>query len=230
MYPVENLSQQQESLAENVGERFGVLRGLWFTRHQSVATMIRVLRNVLIIDNYDSFVYNLSQYVGKLGAVPTVIREDTIADNPELIGTPEAIIISPGPGRPSSSRGGLAVLANHRDLPILGVCLGHQLIGEYFGASVVRAQKVMHGRTSLITHDGAGVFRGLAPQLTVTRYHSLVVDPATTPSDLTITSTTSDGIIMGLRHRRYPIEGVQFHPESILSDDGLQMISNFLHQ
>lgn len=192
--------------------------------------MLLMLRNVLIIDNYDSFVYNLSQYVGTLGAVPTVVREDVIADDPERIGSPDGVIISPGPGRPSTSRGGLAVLARYQDLPILGVCLGHQLIGEYYGASVVRAQTVMHGRTSLIEHDGNGIFRGLAPQLTVTRYHSLIVDPATTPADLKITSTTTDGVIMGLRHRSHPIEGVQFHPESILSDDGLQMISNFLNQ
>ncbi len=190
--------------------------------------MIKVLNDVLIIDNYDSFVYNLAQYVGALGANPTVVREDVIAEEPHLIGDPDAIIISPGPGRPSSSRGGIAVLNQQTKTPVLGVCLGHQLIGEFFGASVVRAQRVMHGRTSVITHDGQGVFLGLPTALTVTRYHSLVVDPATIPASLEVTSTTTDGVVMGLRHRERPIEGVQFHPESILSDEGLQMIANFL--
>lgn len=190
--------------------------------------MIKVLNDVLIIDNYDSFVYNLAQYVGALGANPTVVREDVIAEKPHLIGDPDAIIISPGPGRPSSSRGGITVLNQQTEIPVLGVCLGHQLIGEFFGASVVRAQRVMHGRTSVIAHDGQGVFFGLPAALTVTRYHSLVVDPATIPGSLEVTSTTTDGVIMGLRHRERPIEGVQFHPESILSDEGLQMIANFL--
>jgi anthranilate synthase/aminodeoxychorismate synthase-like glutamine amidotransferase len=195
----------------------------------SVATIVGVLHNVLVIDNYDSFVYNLAQYVGTLGAEPTVVREDVIADDPGLIGSPDAIIISPGPGQPSSSRGGIAVLTYRPETPILGVCLGHQLIGEFFGAKITRAQTVMHGRTSTITHDALGIFRGLAPELTVTRYHSLVVEPATVPEDLIVTSTTADGVIMGLRHRHLPIEGVQFHPESILSDEGLEMIDNFLN-
>jgi len=192
--------------------------------------MVEMLHNVLVIDNFDSFVYNLAQYVGELGGSPKVIRQDLIARDPSMIGSPDAIIISPGPGQPSTSLGGIAVLNSRPDTPILGVCLGHQLIGEFFGASVIRARTVMHGRTSVITHDGAGVYRGLAPHLTVTRYHSLVVDPTTVPEDLLVTSRTDDEVIMGLRHRSLPIEGVQFHPESILSDDGLRMISNFLDQ
>ncbi|WP_298445898.1 aminodeoxychorismate/anthranilate synthase component II [Ferrimicrobium sp.] len=186
--------------------------------------------DVLIIDNYDSFVYNLAQYVGALGANPRVVREDVIAGAPHLIGHPDGVIISPGPGRPSSSKGGIAVLSQLEVTPVLGVCLGHQLIGEFFGANVVRAKTVMHGRTSVITHDSQGVFQGLPTVLTVTRYHSLVVDPTSIPETLMVTSTTADGVIMGLRHRERPIEGVQFHPESILSDEGLQMIANFLNR
>jgi anthranilate synthase/aminodeoxychorismate synthase-like glutamine amidotransferase len=184
---------------------------------------------VLVIDNYDSFVYNLVQYLGELGADPVVHRHDEIdlADAERL--APDAVLISPGPGRPED-----AGLSNDLirewagQVPILGVCLGHQCIGQVFGGEVVRAPEVMHGKTSWIRHDGAGVFAGLPAPLEATRYHSLVVDPASVPDDLEVTATTDDGIIMGLRHRRHWVEGVQFHPESILTSAGHDLLRNFL--
>jgi anthranilate synthase/aminodeoxychorismate synthase-like glutamine amidotransferase len=185
---------------------------------------------VLVIDNYDSFVYNLVQYLGELGAEPVVHRHDaiTIADMDEI--RPDAVLISPGPGRPRD-----AGLSNEtirhfgeRGVPVLGVCLGLQCIGELYGGQVVRAPHVMHGKTSEIRHDGAGVFAGLPSPLTATRYHSLVVDRDSVPAVLEITAESDDGLVMGLRHRELPIEGVQFHPESILTDAGHDLLRNFL--
>jgi anthranilate synthase/aminodeoxychorismate synthase-like glutamine amidotransferase len=184
---------------------------------------------ILVIDNYDSFVYNLVQYLGELGAEPLVHRHDalTLAEIDTL--DPDAVLISPGPGRPEDAGLSLAVIerfAGRR--PVLGVCLGHQAIGAAFGADVVRAPAVMHGKTSLIRHDGAGVFKGLPRPLEATRYHSLVVEPATVPDCLEVTATTDDGVVMGLRHRSLEVEGVQFHPESILTASGHDLLRNFL--
>jgi len=185
---------------------------------------------VLVIDNYDSFVYNLVQYLGELGAEPLVHRHDaiTIAEMQEL--APDAVLISPGPGRPADaglSNEAIRTFGEH-GTPVLGVCLGLQCIGELYGGSVVRAPRVMHGKTSEIRHTGAGVFRGLPNPLTATRYHSLVVARETVPEVLEITAESEDGLVMGLRHSEHPIEGVQFHPESILTDSGHALLSNFL--
>ncbi len=181
-----------------------------------------------MVDNYDSFVYNLVQYVGELGAEPTVVRNDAIDMGGVEAMAPDGILISPGPGRPEDagiSRSLVETLAGR--VPIFGVCLGHQVIGAVFGGVVVRAA-VMHGKTSPIDHDGLGVFDGLAQPLVATRYHSLVVSPAGLPSDLIVSATTADGTIMGLRHRRFDVEGVQFHPESVLTESGHRLIANWL--
>ena len=186
---------------------------------------------VLVIDNYDSFTYNLVQYLGELGAEPVVVRNDdiTVADAEGL--APDAILISPGPGTPDDAGISLELLeAWGGRCPILGVCLGHQAIGQCFGADVVRADQVMHGKTSAISHDGTGVFAGLPNPVEATRYHSLVIDPATLPDDLEVTARTADGVIMGVRHRTLDIEGVQFHPESILTADGHDMLRRFLER
>jgi anthranilate synthase/aminodeoxychorismate synthase-like glutamine amidotransferase len=184
---------------------------------------------VLVIDNYDSFVYNLVQYLGELGAEPVVYRHDalTVDDIDEL--EPAGILISPGPGRPEDAGVSNDVLTHHAGrVPIFGVCLGLQCMGQVFGGEVVRAPQVMHGKTSLIRHDGAGIFAGLPNPLEATRYHSLIVERASVPACLEITATTDDGLVMGLRHREYAIEGVQFHPESILTTGGHDMLRNFL--
>jgi len=186
---------------------------------------------VLVIDNYDSFVYNLVQYLGELGADPVVVRNDalTVADARAL--NPDAVLLSPGPGRPEDA--GIlceAIPAFAGVVPVFGVCLGHQAIGHVYGAAVVRAPELMHGKTSMIEHDGRGVFAGLPSPLQATRYHSLVIDPATLPPTLEVTARTSDGIIMGVRHREVAVEGVQFHPESILTAAGHDLLRNFLAQ
>ena len=185
--------------------------------------------HVVIIDNYDSFVYNLVQELGELGARPEVFRNDQITVDELAAMNPDAIVISPGPGRPSEAGISMQVI---RDLgerfPIFGVCLGHQAIGEVFGGDVVAAPTLMHGKVSDIHHEDKGVFVGLPTPFPATRYHSLVVDPATVPAVLEVTATTADGIIMGLRHRELLIEGVQFHPESILSPMGPRLLQNFL--
>jgi anthranilate synthase/aminodeoxychorismate synthase-like glutamine amidotransferase len=189
------------------------------------------LMNVLIVDNYDSFVFNIYQYVGELGASPLVVRHDELVQRPDRLDWADRVVISPGPGRPEEAAGSLLVLERARvDLPILGVCLGHQAIGAFFGASVVRARQVMHGHTSRVHHDGQGVFAGLPSPLEATRYHSLVVDPESVPPCLVVSAWTEDEVIMGLRHRERPIEGVQFHPESVLSEHGHDMIARFLGQ
>jgi anthranilate synthase/aminodeoxychorismate synthase-like glutamine amidotransferase len=184
---------------------------------------------VLVIDNYDSFVYNLVQELGELGADPVVHRNDAI----DLAGiraeAPDAILISPGPGRPEAAGISMAVVAGLAgEYPILGVCLGHQAIGQVYGGEVVAAPTLMHGKTSSVHHHGVGLFAGLPEPLVATRYHSLVVEPTTVPDVLEVTATTADGVIMGLRHRTLPVEGVQFHPESLLTPSGPQLLSNFL--
>jgi anthranilate synthase component 2 len=186
---------------------------------------------VLVVDNYDSFVYNLVQYLGELGADPIVNRADCFTiDEVEAL-APDAILISPGPGRPEDAGLSNAIIERFAGAcPILGVCLGHQAIGQVFGGDVVRAATVMHGKTSLIHHRNEGVFSGLPDPFEATRYHSLVVDRATLPDVLEITAETDDGTIMGLRHREHSIEGVQFHPESVLTASGHQLLANFLAQ
>lgn len=184
---------------------------------------------ILLIDNYDSFTWNLYQYFCELGAHVEVRRNDelTLADIEML--APQKMVISPGPCTPDESGISLEVIAHYAGkLPILGVCLGHQAIAQSFGATIVRAAKVMHGKTSPITHSGSGVFSGLNNPLTVTRYHSLVIDPPTLPDCFEVTAWSENGEIMGIRHKAWDLEGVQFHPESILSEQGHQLLENFL--
>jgi anthranilate synthase/aminodeoxychorismate synthase-like glutamine amidotransferase len=184
---------------------------------------------VLVIDNYDSFVYNLVQELGELGADPVVHRNDAIDVDGIRAAAPDAVLISPGPGRPEDAGVSLGVIEELAgELPILGVCLGHQAIGQAFGGEIVRAPTLMHGKTSAIHHDGAGVFSGLPDPLTATRYHSLVVEPGSVPDVLEVTARTSDGVVMGLRHRTLAVEGVQFHPESLLTPEGPSLLANFL--
>jgi len=184
---------------------------------------------ILVLDNYDSFTYNLVQYMGELGARMHVARNDkiTVAEIERL--APESIVISPGPGNPDGAGISLALIRRfHETTPILGVCLGHQAIGQAFGGTVSRARKQMHGKTSRIHHDGRGVFAALPQDFEATRYHSLVVLEQGFPADLEISARAEDGEIMGLRHRRFPVEGVQFHPESILTGQGKALLRNFL--
>ncbi|HEY7134036.1 MAG TPA: aminodeoxychorismate/anthranilate synthase component II [Acidimicrobiia bacterium] len=186
---------------------------------------------VLVIDNYDSFVYNLVQYLGELGAEPVVHRHDALTLDELRAIEPDALLVSPGPGRPEDAGvSNEAIRAFGEDgVPVLGVCLGLQCIGQIYGGDVVRAERVMHGKTSEIRHHDAGVFAGLPNPLTATRYHSLVVARDSVPACLEITAEAADdGTVMGLRHREFPIEGVQFHPESILTDAGHDMLRTFL--
>ena len=186
--------------------------------------------NVLVIDNYDSFVYNLVQYVGERGAEVVVRRNDVAMNELEGIGA-DRIIISPGPGRPE--RAGISEAVVKRfglKIPILGVCLGHQVIGHVFGAKIGYARKIMHGKVSLIHHDSHGSFTGLKNPFYATRYHSLIVSEDDFPSCLHVSARAEDGEIMGIRHRTLPVEGVQFHPESILTEDGKKLIKNFLEE
>jgi anthranilate synthase/aminodeoxychorismate synthase-like glutamine amidotransferase len=184
---------------------------------------------VLVIDNYDSFVFNLVQYLGELGAEPLVYRHDAITVDEAAQLQPDALLVSPGPGRPEQAGVSTATIrwAAGR-IPVLGVCLGHQCIGAAWGGTVVTAPDVMHGKTSQISHEGDGIFAGLPNPLEATRYHSLIVDRPSLPEDLVITATSADGVIMGLRHRDLDVEGVQFHPESILTESGHDLLSNFL--
>jgi len=184
---------------------------------------------ILLLDNYDSFTYNLAQYLGELGCNVEVHRNDKITVEEIARRKPERIVISPGPCTPQEA--GISVELIERlagKFPILGVCLGHQAIGAAFGGKIVRAPKLFHGKTSKIHHDGKTVFRKLPDPFTATRYHSLIVEKKSLPHELSITAETDDGIIMGLRHRRHQIEGVQFHPESVLTDSGKQLLANFL--
>jgi len=184
---------------------------------------------IVIIDNYDSFTYNLVQYLQELGAEVEVYRNDRITVEGIAARRPEALVISPGPRTPDDAGITLdAVRAFSGRLPVLGVCLGHQAIGQAFGGRVVRAPSLMHGKTSRIRHDGRTIFAGLENPFEATRYHSLVVDPKNVPADLEVSASTEDGVIMGLRHRRHPTEGVQFHPESVLTRDGKALLKNFL--
>ena len=184
---------------------------------------------VLVIDNYDSFTFNLVQFLGELGAAITVRRNDQISLEEVRSLRPDRIVISPGPCTPSEA--GISVplvQAMAGAVPILGVCLGHQSIGEAFGGKVVRAPYLMHGKTSSVRHDGRTVFKDLEQDFIATRYHSLIVERASIPDSLEISAWTADGIVMGLRHREWPLEGVQFHPESILTGPGKRLLSNFL--
>jgi anthranilate synthase/aminodeoxychorismate synthase-like glutamine amidotransferase len=185
---------------------------------------------LLMIDNYDSFTYNLVQYLGELGAEIEVVRNDAETVEVLLARAGDGLVISPGPGTPSEA--GVSVEAIPRfaraGLPVLGVCLGHQSIGQAFGGRIVRARSIMHGKISQIEHDGRGLFRGLPQPFEATRYHSLVIEESSMPACLEISARTADGEIMGVRHRELPIEGVQFHPESIMTGHGKAMLGNFL--
>ncbi|CAM3962986.1 aminodeoxychorismate/anthranilate synthase component II [Cohnella lubricantis] len=184
---------------------------------------------ILVIDNYDSFTYNLVQYLGELGQEIRVYRNDEIDLDGIAALKPDHILISPGPCTPNEAGVSLGLIERFKgEIPILGVCLGHQSIGQAFGGDVVRADELMHGKTSEITHDGKTVFAGIPSPFTATRYHSLVVKRDTLPDCLEISAETADGQIMGLRHKEYVVEGVQFHPESIMTGHGLDMLRNFL--
>ena len=186
---------------------------------------------VLVIDNYDSFVYNLVQCLGELGAQPLVHRHDAVGIDEIAAFDVDGIVISPGPGRPEDAGISREVIARFGPMiPVLGVCLGHQCIGEVFGGRVIRAPELMHGKTSWVEHTGTGVLHGLPNPFEATRYHSLIVERDSLPAALEVTAETRDGTIMGLRHRDYPVEGVQFHPESILTTSGPQLLANFLSQ
>jgi anthranilate synthase component 2 len=184
---------------------------------------------LLMIDNYDSFTYNLVQYFGELGADVHVARNDAVTLDDVAAMKPDKIVISPGPCTPTEA--GISVPLIRRfagEIPILGVCLGHQSIGQAFGGAVVRAQRVMHGKLSPITHDGQGVFAGLPSPFQATRYHSLAIDPGSLPTALAVTASADDGEIMGVRHREHAVYGVQFHPEAILTEHGKRLLANFL--
>jgi para-aminobenzoate synthetase component II len=184
---------------------------------------------ILLIDNYDSFTYNLYHYLSELGALVRVFRNDKITlDDIDSMG-PEKIVISPGPCTPNEA--GIscdAILRFAEKIPILGVCLGHQCIGAAFGGKIVRAPSIMHGKLSEVRHDSRTIFRSLKNPFAAMRYHSLVIDPGVLPADLTVSARTADNIIMAVRHKRFPVEGVQFHPESILTDEGKKLLKNFL--
>ena len=190
---------------------------------------MRVAR-VLVIDSYDSFVYNLVQYLGELGAEPVVHRNDALTVDEAVALEPDGVLLSPGPGRPETS--GIICEAipafAAAGVPVFGVCLGHQAIGHVYGADVVSAPELMHGKVSDVSHDGRGVFTGIESPFTATRYHSLVLEPSSVPDVLEVTATTADGIVLGVRHREFDVEGVQFHPESILTASGHDLLRNFL--
>ncbi|CAN5375292.1 aminodeoxychorismate/anthranilate synthase component II [soil metagenome] len=190
------------------------------------------MTHVLVIDNYDSFVYTLNGYLHQLGAETTVVRNDAFPadDAAAVLGNYDAVLISPGPGKPSEAGVSIAVVhaALDNGVPLLGVCLGHQAIAEALGATVTNAEELMHGKTSIIVHDESGFYEGVSQNFTATRYHSLAVVDGTVPDSLVITSRTQGGVIMGLRHVTAPLFGVQFHPESVLTEGGYQMLANWL--
>ena len=192
--------------------------------------MSRERPRVAIVDNYDSFTYNLVQYLSELGAEVDVIRNDVISASELMAREPEGVVISPGPGEPTDAGISIEVvkLCASSGTPLLGVCLGHQSIGVAFGGKIVRARSIMHGKVSDIEHDARGLFKGLPSPFEATRYHSLVISEESCPADLEITARTADREIMGVRHREYPIEGVQFHPESIVTAQGKPLLRNFL--
>ena len=184
---------------------------------------------ILLLDNYDSFTYNLAQYLGELGCQVEVHRNDRISVEQIAQRKPDRIVISPGPCTPQEA--GICVELVQKlagKIPVLGVCLGHQAIGAAFGGKIIRAPKLFHGKTSQIRHDGSGVFRGLPNPFTATRYHSLIVERKSLPRALQVTAETDDDIVMGMQHREYPLMGVQFHPESVLTESGKQLLKNFL--
>ena len=184
---------------------------------------------ILLLDNYDSFTYNLAQYLGQMGQTLLVRRNDQITLDEIADLAPERIVISPGPGTPRQAGISIPIIERFAGkIPILGVCLGHQAIGDAFGGRVIRAKKIMHGKTSEIHHDGETIFRDLPQNFPATRYHSLVVERKSLPSELEISAETDDGTIMGLRHRKMKVEGVQFHPESVLTGEGYRLLQNFL--
>ncbi|UNC92608.1 anthranilate synthase component II [Candidatus Contubernalis alkaliaceticus] len=186
---------------------------------------------ILVIDNYDSFTYNLVQYLGEMGAELTVARNDKITLEEINVMSPEKIVISPGPGIPQQAGLTIDIIRDfYQKVPILGVCLGHQAIGAAFGGEVVGAATLMHGKTSLIYHQGGTLYRGIPSPFEATRYHSLIIEENSMPSCLEITSRTEEGTVMGVRHRDYPLEGIQFHPESILTAQGKRLLSNFLKE
>ena len=213
-----------EPRRESIGHRTHSTRPVASRQAGVVAT-----QRILVIDSYDSFVYNLVQYLGELGADPIVVRNDQITVDEALAMEPDALLLSPGPGRPEDA--GIICAAvpafAERGIPVLGVCLGLQAIGHVYGGTIIHAPSLMHGKTSPIEHAGVGVFRDLPSPLTATRYHSLVIDPETIPACLEVTATSGD-VVMGVRHRSLPIEGVQFHPESILTAVGHDLLRNFL--
>ncbi|PYQ08054.1 MAG: anthranilate/aminodeoxychorismate synthase component II [Acidobacteria bacterium] len=195
------------------------------------AALRRAKRAVLLIDNYDSFTYNLYQYLGEMDVETTVVRNDQITVDQALARRPSAIVVSPGPGTPDQAGITLDLIkAAAGRVAVLGVCLGHQALGQAFGGNVVRAPRLMHGKVSEVRHDGRTIFAGLPATFTATRYHSLVVAREGMPECLEISAWTDDGVVMGLRHRELPLEGVQFHPESILTSAGKQLLRNFLER
>src|ERR1043166_2923549 len=212
---VRRISEQIESLAEGAGSR--------------AQSRMKNKRMILLLDNYDSFTYNLAQYLGDLGCDVELHRNDKISVEEIARRRPERIVISPGPCTPQEA--GISVELIQRlagKFAILGVCLGHQAMGAAYGGKIVRAPKLFHGKTSQIEHDGKGVFRGLPQKFTATRYHSLIVEKKSLPREFTITAETADGTIMGMRHKKHKMEGVQFHPESVLTESGKQLLRNFL--
>ena len=191
--------------------------------------MNQAVARILVLDNYDSFVFNLVQYLGQQGVEPIVVRNDQISVREVLAMKPDGILLSPGPGQPTDA-GVMCELIRGcaESLPIFGVCLGHQAIGNVFGAQIVREPELRHGKTSEVSHDKSGVFRNIENPMVATRYHSLVIDSKSIPDQLAVTATTSDGVVMGVRHKKFSVEGVQFHPESVLTRQGHEMVGNFV--